>query len=141
MAQFYGVWKDGFCEIAGTDLSDHAREINLDTSVEELPDNAHGNNTSIVAAGLEDWTITITFLQDFAANEVDATMDSIGGVGHADFTIIVGADATTAVGPTNPRFSGQAILASYRPLGGPHGTNLEAQATFRPASDLTRVTS
>lgn len=136
-----GVWKDGFCEVGGTDLSDHAREITLDTSHEELPDNVHGNNTSIVAAGLEDWTVSITFLQDFAAGEVDATLDSLGGVGHANFTIIVGADATSSVSATNPRYSGQAILASYRVLGGPHGSNLEAQATFRPASDLTRVTS
>lgn len=136
----HGVWKNGFAGVAGIDLSDHAREITLETSVAELPDNVHGDNTSKVRAGLEDWTITITFLQDFAASKVDATLDNIGGVGHTGFGVEVGADAA-AVSTTNPRYSGTAILASYRPFGGGHGVNLEAQATFRPAGNLTRRTS
>ena len=133
----HGTWKNGFIGINGTNFSDHAREITLETSVAELPDNVHGDNISKVAAGLEDWTITVTFLQDFAASSIDSTMDTIGGVGHSAFSIEVGptGDAASA---TNPRYSGTAILASYRPLGGAHGVNLEAQATFRPASQLTR---
>lgn len=105
-----------------------------------LPNDAHGDNVTKVAAGLEDWTITATFLQDFAASKVDATLSSIGGVGHTAFQLEVGADAA-AVSATNPRYSGTAILASYKPFGGAHGINLEAQATFRPASQLTRRTS
>lgn len=136
----FGVWKNGYIGVNAVNLSDHAREISLDTSVAELPNDCHGDNTAEVAAGLEDWTITVTFLQDFAAGKVDATMELIGGVGHASFQIEVGADAS-AVSTTNPRYSGMAILASYRPFGGPHGANLEATATFRPASDLTRRTT
>lgn len=137
----FGVWRDGFIQVNGVTLSDHAREITLETSVAELADNVHGDNTAKVRAGLEDWTITVTFLQDFAASEVDATLDAAGGVGHTPFNVSVGADATGAVSATNPRYSGLAILASYRPIGGPHGSNLEATATFRPAGNLTRQTS
>lgn len=127
--------------MAGVDLSDHVREMSLDTGVEELPNNTHGDNTSEVIAGLEDWTITVTFLQDFASGKVDQTFDTIGGVGHSPFAVIIGGDATSAIDATNPRFSGNAILASYRPFGGAHGSNMEATATFRPASDLSRLTS
>ncbi len=134
----FGCWKNGFITVAGVNLSDHAREISLDTSVNELPDDVHGDNTAKVRAGLEDWTITVTFLQDFASNKVDATLDLIGGVAHSGFNVIVGADGGSGVSATNPRYSGLAILASYRPFGGPHGNNLEAQATFRPAGDLIR---
>lgn len=137
----FGVWKNGYVGVNAVNLSDHAREITLATSVAELPDNVHGDNVSKVRAGLEDWTITVTFLQDFAANKVDATMSTIGGVGHTAFQLEVGADATASVSATNPRYSGQAILASYEPLGGAHGVNLEAKATFRPASQLTRRTT
>jgi len=137
----FGPIRDGYVEINQVVLSDHVREFSLDTGVEELPDNTHGDNTSIVTAGLEDWTLNVTFLQDFAASEVDATLDSIGGVAHTAFDITVGADATTSVSSSNPRYSGKAILASYRPLGGPHGSNLEATAVFRPAGNLTRLTS
>ena len=135
----HGVWRNGFCQINGVDLSDHAREITLETSVAELPDNVHGDNTAKVRAGLENWTINVTFLQDFAASKVDATLDTAGGVGHASFNVIVGADAA-AVSTTNPRYSGNAILSSYRPFGGQQGVNLEAQATFRAAGNLTRQT-
>lgn len=134
----HGVWKDGFLQINGVDLSDHVREMSLDTSVAELPDNVHGDNTAKVAAGLEDWTINVTFLQDFAASKVDAVLDGMGGVGHEGKNIVIGADKTSAVSATNPRYSGNAILASYRPLGGPQGSNLEATATFRAAGNLTR---
>lgn len=137
----FGVWKDGFLQVNGTDLSDHVREMSLDTGVAELPDNVHGGNTMKVRSGLEEWTINVTFLQDFAASKVDAIMDAAGGVGHAGFNVIIGADKTTSVSATNPRYSGSAILASYRPLGGPHGGNLEATAVFRAAGDLTRQTA
>ena len=136
-----GVWKDGFLQINGVDLSDHVREMSLDTSVAELPDNVHGDNTAKVAAGLEDWTVNVTFLQDFAASKVDITLDGMGGVGHTQKNIIIGPDKTTAVSTTNPRYSGEAILASYRPLGGAHGSNLECTATFRAAGNLTRGTT
>ena len=137
----HGVWRNGHITVNGVDLSDHAREITLETSVAELPDNVHGDNTAKVRAGLENWTINVTFLQDFAASEVDATLRgaSIGLVGHSAFNIIVGADAA-AVSTTNPRYSGNCILSSYRPFGGQHGVNLEAQATFRAAGNLTRQT-
>ena len=133
----FGVWKNGYIGVNAVDLSDHAREISLETSVAELPDNVHGDNVSKVRSGLENWSVNATFLQDFAAGEVDATFAAIGGVGHSSFQLEVGpsADAASA---TNPRYSGMAILASYKPFGGQHGVNMEAQASFRPASQLTR---
>ena len=142
MARF-GTWVNGVIVLNnGTtyNFSDHAREITLETSVAELPDDVHGDNVAKVAAGLEDWTITATFLQGFAAASIDVTMNLIGGVGHTPFVIEVGASAA-AVSATNPRYSGTAILASYGPLRGAHGSNLETQATFRPASRLTRRTT
>lgn len=134
-----GVWKSGILIIGGVDLSDHVREMSLDTSVAELPDHCHGDNTAKVAAGLEDWTINVTFLQDFAASKVDATLrgGSIGTVGHSPTNIIIGA-TQDAASSTNPRYSGNAILASYQPMGGEHGVNLSATATFRAAGNLTR---
>lgn len=136
----FGCWRSGFIGVAGVNLSDHAREISLETSVAELPNNVHGDSTSVVIAGLEDWTITVTFLQDFASGKVDQTMETWGGVAHTPFGVECGGDSG-AVTTTNPRYSGLAILASYRPFGGPQGSNMEAQATFRPAGNLTRRTA
>ena len=134
----FGYWRDGYIGVNGVDLSDHAREISLETSVAELPSDVHGDFVAKVNAGLENWTINATLLQDFAASKVDATFAAIGGAGHTSFQLEVGADKTTSVSATNPRYSGMAILSSYKPFGGAHGVNIESQATFRPASRLTR---
>ena len=72
----FGVWKNGYIGVNGIDLSDHAREITVDMSTVMLPNDAHGDNVLKQTPGLEDWTITVKFLQDFAANKVDATYES-----------------------------------------------------------------
>src|SRR3990167_11135758 len=137
----FGHFRSGYVGVAGVYLSDHVREFSIETSVAELPNNVHGDYVSKVIGGLEDWTITVTFLQDFAASKVDATLSGINAASQTGSSIEVGADKTTAIGTTNPRYSGTAIMTSYRPIGGAHGTNLEATATFRPAGRLTRRTA
>src|SRR6185295_4673011 len=91
----FGVWRNGFLQVNGTDLSDHVREMTLDMSVAELPAHVHGDSTVKVAAGLEDFTISVTFLQDFSTSKVDQTLraGSIGTVGHSPFNIVIGGDA------------------------------------------------
>ena len=141
MASGFGVWKNGYIGVNAVNLSDHARDITLDTSVAELVNDTHGDTAEKKVSGLENWTITVIFLQDFAAGKVDATLNSLYGCGSGSFQIEVGADSVSAVSSTNPRYSGQAILTNYKVLSGAHGVNLEATATFRPASNLTRRTS
>ncbi len=102
-------FRNGYIGINNVNLSDHAREITLDMSVAELADDAHGDKVQLKITGLEDWTITAMFLQDFAASKVDATLFPLYGCSSGSFQIEVGADATTAVSATNPRYSGQAI--------------------------------
>jgi len=138
---YFGVWRNAHFTVNGVNLSDHVREVSLETSISELPDNILGSETEIVRAGLESWTVNATFLQDFAASKIDATLSALNSATQASFQLILYANAGAAVSATNPRYSGSAILTSYRPMGGPHGSNLEATATFRSASDLARTTS
>ena len=137
----FGVWKNGYIGIDGTNYSDHAREITLDRSNAELPNDVHGaaSNTAVITPGLESWTITATFLQDFAATSIDANMGTIFN-NRVSVQVEVGPDSG-GVGTSNPRYSGMAVLTNYRPLSGPHGTNLETTVTFQCASNLTRRTS
>jgi len=141
MANGFGVWKNGYIGVNGVNLSDHSRDISLDTAVAELANDTHGDTAEKKISGLENWTIQVTFLQDFAAGKVDATLSPLYGCGSGSFQIEVGADSVNAVSATNPRYSGQAIITNYKVLSGAHGSNLEATATFRPASNLTRRTS
>jgi hypothetical protein len=143
MANGFGCWKNGFIGIGGVNLSDHARDITLDTTVATLPNDTHGDNVLKMISGLESWSVQATFLQDFASAKVDATISGLlgssgFGAAHTPFGIEVGADASSSVSATNPRFSGAAVLSSYKILQGAHGANLEAQVTFTVAGQLTR---
>jgi hypothetical protein len=137
-----GAWINGFISVNGVQLSDHAREISLDIVSAELPADVMGTQTASVRAGLQSWTVAVTFLQDFAAASVDNVLYSAGGqAGHTPFNIEVGPNSVLSVSATNPRYSGLAVLASYKPFGGAHGANMEAVCTFRCAADLTKRTA
>lgn len=136
MAEF-GAWINGFLEIDGVDLSDHVHEMSLESPIDELADNVHGDRTSKERAGLEGWTVTVTFFQDFAFGEVDSLLSRLSGVGHGPFSVRIRAE-NAAVAEDNPDYVGQCVLASYTPFSGEHGVNLQATATFRVAGQLQR---
>lgn len=136
MAEF--VLDDAFCSVAGTDLSDHMTEGTLDVSAELGQITAMGDDWHERLAGLKDWTASITFNQDFAAGSVDATLWAALGTA---VTIIIRPVNAGGVGPTNPNFSGTAILEGYPPVAGSVGEPAKVQATFRGAGALQRLTA
>ena len=133
MAKF-GPFKNGLIKVNAVNLSDHCTEFSVEKRAAELPDHTHGDETAIVTLGLFDWTIQGTFLQDFAAAKVNATLRPLLD-NRTRHGVECQGDAGS-VSAANPKWSGTAVLVSYRPLGGPHGDNLQALATFRPAGDL-----
>jgi len=90
-------------------------------------------------AGLKDWSIEITFKQDYAASKVDATLFSL--VGAAEFAIAVRKSDTDATAATNPEYQGNCVLESYQPFGQTVGELAVAPITVQGAGDLTRATS
>lgn len=135
----FGPWIDGYLQVGSTDLSDHVREMSLDMSVAELPDHCHGDTVAKVCAGLEKWMLAATFLQDFGETQVDATLKPLCTVGTPPFFLVIGGSMDT---PTeeSPWYKGAGILIDYRPLGGEHGDNLVALATFQVAGTMQRIT-
>ena len=135
----FGCWRSGYFQINGVDLSDHVREIGTDLQLAELPANVHGDNTAKVFAGLEIWQIAATFLQDFSADKVDATLSPLRQVATSPFWFVIGAERTDP-SSTAPWYKGLCILTKYTPFHGPHGSNMETIATFQVVSTLRRVT-
>lgn len=121
--------------INSVDLSDHVRSVTLNYEAESLDETAMGNTNRIHKAGLTNWTLTVNFFQDYAANEIDASLFSL--VGAAAFPIAVRKD-TGAIAADNPEYQGNAILTSYQPMGGTIGEMEMAPVTFQAASALTR---
>lgn len=134
------VYTDAYVSINSVDLSDHVKSVALNYEAEMLDDTVMGTSgTRSQKPGLKTWTLTVEFLQDYAAANVDATLFPL--VGAAAFPCNVRPVKGTAKGPTNPEFSGNAVLESYPPLTGEVGALGTASASFRGAGTLSRLTA
>jgi len=131
------VYTNAKIEVNGTDMSSHASEVGLNYASEMQDETAMGDDTRIRKGGLKDWSIDVTWHQDFAASAVDATLFSLVGT-----TVCVELRpqniCSTAI---NPIYSGIAVIESYNPLGGSVGALLDAPTTFQSAGTLSRASS
>lgn len=114
-------------------LSDHA--FNVDTpSTKEQVDVSGFSPTGARESlpGQEDQTITIQFLQDFAAAKVHATLEPLYSSGSA-FPLYLQPVSAAGTSATNPIFGGTASLYSYNGLSGALSARAEMTAEFKPA--------
>lgn len=130
---------NGFLSVGGVDLSDKVKSMTLNTGVETQDPSAMGVNTRLAIAGLGTWSVAVTFNQDFAAGEVDATLAPLVGP-NLTAALVIRPDAG-AKSATNPEYTGTAVISSYQPIGGSVGDLAVAPVTFVAASDLTRDAS
>jgi|DEB0MinimDraft_4_1074332.scaffolds.fasta_scaffold12878_2 hypothetical protein len=135
MATF--VLTDASVTINSVDLSDHVRSVTMSYEAESVDDTNMADTTRINTGGLLNYSVEVEFSQDFAANEVDATLFSLVG----STTTVIIKPTSSAVSSTNPSFSGTMLLTSYTPVTGTVGDLATATASFVPAGALTRATS
>ena len=127
MAAF--VFKDAVLVVNSVDLTLFSNSITLNYSAELQDASCFGVDTRINLAGLKDWSIDVTFKQDFAAAAVDATLFPL--VGAVAFPITL-KPTSAAISATNPEFQGTAVLGTYNPFGGSVGDLAAATVTFNP---------
>jgi len=118
------------------DLSNHVQSITLNIEADVQEDTAMGSTYKTRLGGLLDWSLDVTFKQDFAASSVDATLSAIVGK-SGTFT---GKPTSGAVSATNPSYSGECILASYAPFGNSVGELATTTVRFLGNGALTRAT-
>ena len=128
------VWRDAMLWVNGVDLSNDVRELNLNFASESLDDTAMGDDTRSHKGGLFDWSIGLTFHQDFLAAQVDATLWPL--VGTTTCVEIRPRNSCTTV--NNPSFYGIGTLMNYTPMTGAVGSLLDVPATIQSAGSLTR---
>ena len=133
------VFTDAYLSVGGTDLSDHVQSVTLEYSAELQDDTAMGDTARSRKGGLKDWTVSVTFFQDRAASEVDATLFSLVGTSVA--LVLQGDNNSGTATSTNPTYTGNAILAEYQPMGGDIGSMEMAPVTFNADGALTRNTA
>lgn len=136
MASF--VLKNAYVELYGSTMTSYVRSITINYEADTPEDTAMGDDSrSYIGGGLKNWSADIEFNQDFAASGVDATLFSSVGTTGA----FLARSTTSAIGSTNPEFSGTCILNSYPPIGGAVGDEATVSATFQGSGDLSRATA
>jgi hypothetical protein len=127
------VLTDGYVEINGVDLSDHAH--NLDTPQEKERVDVSGFNSTGAKEflpGSKEESATIAFRQDFASNKVHQTLEPLFR-NNSTFGFSI-RSSSSSVSATNPRYWGTASLFTYNGLTGEISGAGEVIAELRPAT-------
>lgn len=126
--------------VNGVDFSDHVSsvEIQLKKAAVDTTNFSGGGKEQV--AGLKDDEFTVTFQQDFAAAQVDASLYPLYN-NETEFSVEV-RPTSGAVSATNPKYTGTCILLEYQPLSGKPGDLSDIKVKFpSQRNGITRATS
>lgn len=123
--------------VNSVDLSDRANSVTLTYEVDSVEVTAFGDSGHKFAGGLQNISCEISFQQDFAANEVEATIYSLVGT----TTTVVIKPTSAAVSSTNPSYTiSNAFLGAHTPVMGAVGELAMTELTFTGGT-LAKATS
>jgi hypothetical protein len=136
-----GAFTNAKVIVNSIDLSDHCTAASVETTRDEVDVTAMGAVQKVNTPGLGDATITCTFLQDYAAGSVDATLSGLSST-TTPFTVEV-RPVNAARSATNPAYVLTALMYGYTPVAGSVGDALTIDISFRNASQtgLSRLTA
>ena len=131
------VFKNAMLQIGSVNMSDDVQSLTLNYEAESLDETAMGDDTRVRKGGLKNWSVDVTYIQDYASGQVDATLFGIVGCQscielrpkHVCSTVI------------NPRYQGTMMLQTYPPMGGGVGDLLVASVRMEGSGDLSRNTA
>jgi hypothetical protein len=120
------VLKDASITINAVDLSSLSNNVEIVYEIESVEVTAFGGNRSFVG-GLQNNSVTVEIMQDFAATKTEATIFPLVGT----TTTLVFKPTTSAVGATNPSYTiTGAYLASHTPISATVGELAMTSLTF-----------
>lgn len=136
------ILKDAFISVNGIDLSAQVTSVTLTLGRNMEDGAAMGDMTEVNVPGIKTWSVDVEFNQSFDAALVDATIFPLIDNGTL-FSLIIRPSGLSAVGPTNPEFTAAtALVASYPPISGAHGSIQKASVSFVPGGgDMVRTTA
>jgi len=108
------------------DLSDQVTAATINQTFDELEITAMGNTSHVFAKGLEASTVTLDFLNSYAASEVATTLQSAYGT-----TVALTIKPTSAViSATNPEYQTTILVNNLTPVSGSVGDLSTQSITF-----------
>ena len=123
-----------FVEINSVDLSDKVKSATLTLDSNQLNPTAMSDSWTVALGGVKAGSLSIEFVDDYAAGETDATLWAAFGT-IVPFKVRPDAGAASA---TNPQYTGS-VLATQINSGGSHGELAMKSVTFPTSGAVTRV--
>lgn len=134
MAQI--VLKDASITINSVDLSNRSNNVEINYEIESVEVTAFGGNRSFTG-GIQNNTVTVELMQDFAATNVEATIFPLVGT----TTTLVFKPTSGATSATNPTYTiSGAYLSSHTPISGAVGELAMTSLSFTGGT-LVKTTS
>ena len=122
--------------INSVDLTDRIAQVAIDMSFAEVTTTAFGDQAVTRVAGLGDHSVSMSFHQDFASGEVEATIYPLLGT----TTEVVVKPVNTTTSTDNPSYAFTALVNAWAPISGTVGDLLTADVTW-PISGLVNKTT
>jgi hypothetical protein len=112
------VLTDASLTINSVALSDHANSVTLNYEIDSVETTAFGSTGHTFVGGLQNLSVEVALMQDFAATNVEATIYPLVGTST---TLVIKA-ASGATSATNPTYTiSNAFLAAHTPVAGAVG--------------------
>jgi len=135
MAKFAAT--DYFVSINGTDFSTSLNSVELAEEADNLETTAFGSTWRTRIGGLKQASLTLNFMQDFAASSVDATLNPLLG---SIATVVIKPTSGT-VTATNPSYTMTALVTQYSPFASSVGDIATLSVTWPVSGSVTRATA
>jgi len=107
-------------------ISDQVTAATINQTFDELEITAMGNNSHVFAKGLESSTVTLDFLNSYAAAEVATTLQNAYGT-TVPLTI---KPTNAAISATNPEYQTTILVNNLTPVNGSVGDLSTQSITF-----------
>ena len=135
MPKFYA--QDYKITIGTTNLSSSINSVTLDITADEVETTAFGSTYRTRIGGLKDASVSLDFMQDFAAGSVDALLFPLMGS-----TVAVKIAPTSGtVTATNPEYRFDALVTQYQPFAGAVGDLATLSVTWPVSGAVERGTA
>jgi hypothetical protein len=125
-------------KIGAVDITDHVTSATLTQSADELEITSLGDSSRKYVAGLQTGTLDLEFLNDFAAANVCATLQS------AIYTTVVAKlvpGPGTTISATNPLYTVSILINNLTPIAGAAGEMSSSSLSFTCNSTIVQTTS
>jgi hypothetical protein len=103
-------------KIATVDLSEYVTSIQITQTFDEVETTSMGSTSHVFSPGLEASTLTVDFLNDWAAAKVQATLQAAY---KTTVTAVIIPVKGTIVSATNPLYTVSILINNLTPVGSP----------------------